>query len=138
MRVLVDTSVWLAQFRRAEPHVSRLLDDGWVLGHPCVVAELALTTVRNVGHITELLQNLEHAVVAEQEELLTLIGLRHLYGCGLSYVDVHLLASVLLTPATRLWSRRPAAVSVARRLGVLVDFDPMPEMHEIPAVYQSR
>jgi hypothetical protein len=116
----------------------RLLDEGWVLGHPCVVGELALTTVRNVGYITELLQNLESAVVADPDELLTLIGLRHLYGCGLSYVDVHLLASVLLTPATRLWSRRPAVASVARRLGVLVDFDPMPEMHEVRAVYQSK
>ncbi|PKM38395.1 MAG: hypothetical protein CVV06_00710 [Gammaproteobacteria bacterium HGW-Gammaproteobacteria-10] len=44
MPVLVDTSVWIDHFRKKEPALVGLLENGQVLGHPFVRGELALAS----------------------------------------------------------------------------------------------
>jgi len=117
--VLVDTSVWVAHFRRANPVLRSLLENDRVLCHPLIVLELACGTPpapreRTLGD----LKLLRQAKVATTEEVLSLIETESLFDTGCGAVDIALLASVLLTPNVRLWTADRDLVALATRLGV--------------------
>lgn len=115
--ILADTSVWVDHFRKGSDVLRRALEQEEVLGHPHVVGELACGNLRNRDSILEYLAALPTATVATDAEVLACIARNRLYGTGLGYTDVHLLASALLTP-TRLWTLDVALGREARRLGV--------------------
>jgi predicted nucleic acid-binding protein len=106
---LVDTSVWVAHFKEGNVPLPELLEAGGVICHPFVMGELAGGSLGNRSVILSWMGALPQATVADHEEVLALIGTRKLWGSGLGYVDVHLLASALLT-GVRLWT-------LDRRLG---------------------
>jgi predicted nucleic acid-binding protein len=117
--VLVDTSLWVGHFRRANPVLQSLLAMDQVLCHPLIVLELACGTPpapreRTLGD----LRMLRQAVVATIEETLSLVENERLYDSGCGAIDVALLASVLLTPDARLWTADRSLDSLASRLGV--------------------
>jgi predicted nucleic acid-binding protein len=118
-RVLVDTSLWVGHFRRANPVLQSLLAMDQVLCHPLIVLELACGTPpapreRTLGDLGMLSQ----AVVATTEETLALVEKERLYDSGCGAIDVALLASVLLTPDARLWTTDKSLDALAFRLGV--------------------
>jgi hypothetical protein len=102
--ILVDTSVWVHHLRAGDKVLTGLLDRGRVLAHPFVIGELALGNLRRRDLILGNLQDLPHATVATQEEVLKLIDEQSLHGIGVGYVDAHLLASVRLTVDAALWT----------------------------------
>jgi hypothetical protein len=57
-------------------------------------------------------------IEAEHDEVLSLIESRQLNGRGLGWVDVHLLASVLLGRTT-VWTLDKRLAELAQRLGIL-------------------
>jgi hypothetical protein len=61
-------------------------------------------------------RDLPRAPVADTEEVLQLIVRNKLFGSGIGYVDAHMLASVLLKPDVRLWTRDRRLHAVAVRL----------------------
>ena len=95
--VLVDTSVWVSHFRHAHDGLVSLLNDGEVACHPFVVGELACGNLKNRNTILTLLEALPMAIVVEHQEALIFIESHALMGKGLGYIDVHLLASCILT-----------------------------------------
>jgi predicted nucleic acid-binding protein len=95
--VLVDTSVWRRHFRESDPNLVRLLEAGEVLCHPFIVGELACGNLKNRREILSLLELLPLAVQAKHREVLKFIEQNRLMGKGLGYIDVHLLASAVLT-----------------------------------------
>ena len=111
--VLVDTSVWVAHFRRKDRCLEALLNDGSVVCHPFIIGELACGNLKNRDEIMYLLQSLPAAVEAEHEEVLQFINDYRLMGKGLGYIDMHILASSLLTQVS-LWTtdKKLHAVSV--------------------------
>jgi predicted nucleic acid-binding protein len=117
--VLVDTSVWVGHFRRANPVLRSLLENDRVLCHPLIVLELACGTPpapreRTLGDLNMLRQ----AKVATTDEVLSFIENQRLYDNGCGAVDIALLASVLMTPNTRLWTVDRNLEALASRLGV--------------------
>ena len=116
--ILVDTSVWVDHLRRAEEMLTDLLDREQVLTHPFVIGELALGHLRQRDAVLEALQDLHQAMVARDEEVLRAIEHERLFGLGLGYVDVHLLASVRLTPDASLWTRDRRLLAAAERLSL--------------------
>lgn len=116
--ILVDTSVWVDHLRRAEEMLTDLLDREQVLTHPFVIGELALGHLRQRDAVLEALQDLHQAMVARDEEVLRAIEHERLFGLGLGYVDVHLLASVRLTPDASLWTRDRHLLAAAERLSL--------------------
>jgi predicted nucleic acid-binding protein len=115
--ILVDTSVWIYHFRRGSEQLRSLLDDK-VFCHPFIVGELACGTLRNRHEILSLLSALPKARDLEHEEVLHFLEGRHLYGLGLGWVDVHLLASALLTGCT-LWTLDKSLRRAAAALNIL-------------------
>lgn len=118
-RVLVDTSVWVAHFRRANPRLATLLAMDQVVCHPQIIIELACGTpptprARTLGNLGLLRQ----VIVATPEETLGLIEKERLHGRGCGAIDMTLLASARLTPGTALWSLDKNLAALAQRLGV--------------------
>ncbi|CBE68910.1 MAG: type II toxin-antitoxin system VapC family toxin [Candidatus Methylomirabilis oxygeniifera] len=115
--ILVDTSVWIEQLRRGSERLQSLLYDEQVLCHPFIIGELACGTLRNRQEILRLLSVLPQVLVADHEEVVHLVEGRHLYGRGLGWVDVHLLASSILTRCT-LWTLDKRLRQVAAALKI--------------------
>lgn len=101
--VLVDTSVWVAHLRGGTVGLEALLDDGYVVCHPFIIGELACGNLKNRAEILSLLQALPVALHAEHEEVMRFIDNYRLMGKGLGYIDIHLLASAVLTKIS-LWT----------------------------------
>ena len=95
--VLVDTSVWIFHLREIQPGLVGLLNEGKVACHPFIVGELACGNINNRTTILSLLEALPKAAQVEHEEVLAFIENHNLMGKGLGYIDVHLLASAVLT-----------------------------------------
>lgn len=104
MKVLVDTSVWVAHFKRRNNALVALLHGGRVVCHPYVLLEVACGTPPDRAEVLPLLCALEQAPLASTDEILALLERRALYGKGCGLVDVGLLAATLLHPATTLWT----------------------------------
>lgn len=115
--VLVDTSVWVDHLRRGRVGLDIPLGEGQVLCHPFIVGELACGNLRNRSDILSLLRTLPAARTAEEDEVLQFIEKYRLMGKGLGYIDVHLLASSLLSHAP-LWSFDKRLGDAAAMLGI--------------------
>jgi Predicted nucleic acid-binding protein, contains PIN domain len=95
--VLVDTSVWVSHLRDGNTELASLLNEGRVLCHPLIVGELACGNLKDRAVILSFLQLLPMSIEADHEEVLSFIDNNRLMGKGMGYVDVHLIASALLT-----------------------------------------
>ena len=116
--ILVDTSVWIDHLHAVDPALVEMLHRSSVGQHPMVIGELSLGSLRERGRILQLLANLPSTAVATHAEVARFVEQHVLFGKGLSLIDAHLLASVVLTPGTRLWTRDKRLLATARRLGV--------------------
>ncbi len=99
---LVDTSVWVDHFRKDNQTLKKLLNDGGVLIHPFVIGELACGNLKNRSEILRLLDELPKAVVAENDEVLQFVERNYLFGLGIGWIDVHLIASAMLSHSSML------------------------------------
>ncbi len=118
MKVLVDTSVWVAHFKQRNEVLVALLHAGWVVCHPHVVVEVACGTPPQRQQIIEMLSELEALPVATSVELLTLLERRAIFGRGCGFVDLSLLASALLGQQTSLWTLDKRLHTIAHELGL--------------------
>jgi predicted nucleic acid-binding protein len=118
--LLVDTSVWSDHLRRHDRAMAELLEAGEVLAHPFVIGELACGVFPRRAETLALLMSLPMVPVLGQTEVLGFIERHALAGTGIGFVDIHLLASVLVA-GTRLWTRDRRLAGAAARLGVAPD-----------------
>ena len=115
--ILVDTSVWVDHLRRGNAGLSETLEQNAVVMHPFIVGEIACGSLANRAGVMELLGQLPMVAVAEPDEVLGFVEVHKLYGKGLGYVDVHLLASAAMGGA-KLWTRDMRLDALARQLGL--------------------
>jgi predicted nucleic acid-binding protein len=87
------------------------------LVHPFIIGELACGNLKNRAEILSLLHALPSAAVADHEEIIVFIENNHLMGKGLGYVDVHLLASAILSDV-RLWTDDKPLAKAATGMGI--------------------
>ena len=103
--ILVDTSVWVDHLRAGDAQLVKLLESSTVIMHPMVLGELACGNLSDRETLLALWRNLPQLTVAANAEVLFLLERHRLWGRGIGYIDVHLLASVSLNPDVRLWTR---------------------------------
>ncbi|QWE20088.1 PIN domain-containing protein [Polynucleobacter sp. AP-Kolm-20A-A1] len=117
--VLVDTSVWVAHFRKSNTSFESLLVNDQVLCHPLVLMELACGTPPAPREkFLSNLQKLQQATVATTSETLKLIERHKLYESGCGAIDVSLLSSTLLSKNASLWTFDKHLETLASRLGI--------------------
>lgn len=95
-----------------------LLDGGMVALHPFVVGELALGNLRDRRTIIRYLAVQPMLDPLDDADVLGFIERYGLFGRGIGYVDVHLLAAVMMTEGVGLWTRDRRLASVALELGI--------------------
>src|SRR3990170_7437071 len=115
--VLVDTSVWVAYLRDGTTGLEALLNDGHVVCHQFIIGELACGNLKNRAEILSLLQALPMALHTEHDEVMRFIENYHLMGKGLGYIDIHLLASAILTEVP-FWTLDKRLCEVSSGLGL--------------------
>lgn len=115
--ILVDTSVWIDHLRKNDRHLQFLLYEGEVVCHSLVIGELVCGNLKNRQEIISLLQALPMAPQIEFDEYLYFIERYKLYGKGIGFIDVHLLASAKLAQ-TLLWTLDKRLKSAAIELEI--------------------
>ena len=116
--ILVDTSVWVDHLRRVDAAMVRQLKAGNVCVHPFVIGEMACGRIPRRAETMSLLHELPGVSVASHIEALGFIERQALVGRGIGYVDVHLLASTMMTSGAMLWTRDRRLGAVASELGL--------------------
>lgn len=117
--VLVDSSVWIEHFRRGHRGLAALLNDASVLTHPFVIGELSCGNLKHRGQILQNLAELPPAAMATHAEALDLLHDRKLYGRGIGWIDIHLIASALLSNSS-LWTLDERLKQAAAIAGVAI------------------
>lgn len=116
--ILVDTSVWVDYLRAGDNHLTTLLNSRQVMMHPFILGELACENLHNRKELLSLFSNLPQIITANDTEVLFFIEQHALMGRGIGYIDTHLLATVLLSDATKLWTRDKRLATVTEELGL--------------------
>jgi len=115
--ILVDTSIWIDHFSLRGQHMQSLLEADLILMHPWIIGELACVHLSSRASTIYFLQRLPAIPAVTSDEVLFMIEQHTLFGRGVSYVDMHLLASARLHGAT-LWSRDKRLVKAATDLQI--------------------
>jgi hypothetical protein len=116
--ILADTSIWIDHLRSGNKEMRRHLDQGQIVIHPFIVAELALGSLKERTKTLALLDLLPQVRVAQLSELRLMIEARRLYNLGIGLTDAHLIASVLIDSPTLLWTRDKRLRQAAENLGI--------------------
>ena len=116
--ILIDTAVWIDHLRAAEPKLAELLEIDRAGCHPLVIEEIALGSISQRDVMLDLLANLRQFPTVQHDEILHLTNRRNLWGRGLSAVDVHLMAAVVMVEGAQLWTRDKRLRAASVHVGV--------------------
>jgi len=116
--ILADTSIWIDHLRSTDQELTKLLNQGKIVMHPFIIAELALVFLRERKHTLALLDLLPQLRVAQLSEVRLMIEARRLYSLGIGLTDAHLIASVFINAPTLLWTRDRRLRTAAESLGI--------------------
>ena len=118
--VLVDTSVWIRFLANRAPYaveLDRLLGLGAVAGHELVYGELLIGDPGGRAKLLADYEQMHQARMVPHGEVVAFVRHRGLYGRGVGWIDIHLLASALVG-RLQLWTVDPRFAAVAKELGV--------------------
>lgn len=96
----------------------RHLEQGDIVIHPFIIAELALGSLRERTKTLALLDLMPQVRMARLSEVRVTIEARRLYNLGIGLTDAHLIASVILNPPTLLWTKDRRLRMAAEGLGI--------------------
>ena len=94
------------------------LDQGHIVIHPFIIAELALGSLRDRTRTLALLDLLPQVRMAQLAEVRHTIEARRLYSLGIGLTDAHLIASIFLNSPILLWTRDKRLRKVAEALSI--------------------
>ena len=121
--ILVDTSVWVDHLRAGDARLMALLERNRVVMHPMVAGELACGSLHDRDILLSLWTSLPQLPAAGHDEALYSLARNRLWGRGIGYVDLHLLAAVSLGDAVALWTRDKRLSALAGQLGLAAQAD---------------
>jgi predicted nucleic acid-binding protein len=117
--ILIDTSVWADHLRRPEPGVTDLGRAGDIIMHPFIIGELVAGNLPNWDQTLSALRLLPRAQVLDEGGYYAFVRQHGLMGSGLSFVDIHLLASVMQTTGAKIWTRDKRLAAQANKNSLL-------------------
>lgn len=120
MNVLVDTSVWVRFLSNRAPYAAdldQLLSRDEASGHELVFGELLIGDNGGRAELLADYQHMDQAQVIPHSDVVEFVRSRKLNGRGLSWIDVHLLASAVVG-RLKLWTADATLASAAMELGI--------------------
>jgi predicted nucleic acid-binding protein len=121
--ILADSSVWIEHFRKGLPDFAGALQQACILTHPVVIGELATGNLSNRKLTLASLQRLPGVKQATGSECLYFLEAHRLFGRGIGWSDIQLLASAHLSNVL-LWTLDKRLAAAAIRLGVAFRLKP--------------
>jgi predicted nucleic acid-binding protein len=121
--ILADTSIWIDHLRSENEEMRKHLQQGQIVIHPFIIAELALGSLSRRTKTLELLDLLPQVRMPRLSEVRLMIEARRLYSKGIGLIDAHLIASVFVDSPTLLWTRDKPLRKVAENLGIHANMD---------------
>jgi predicted nucleic acid-binding protein len=118
--VLVDTSIWIRSFANLPSYtgeLARLADLNEIAGHALVYGEILIGDRGGRDRFLQDYLRLYQAPTIPHAQVVELVRIRRLHGRGVSWIDVHLLASALVE-RMRLWTADESLWAAARELGI--------------------
>src|SRR5271169_2618522 len=94
------------------------LNQGQIVIHPFIIAELALGSLQERTKTLALLDLLPQVRMAQLSEVRLMMEARRLYSLGIGLTDAHLIASVFIHSSTLLWTRDKPLRKAAEALGI--------------------
>jgi predicted nucleic acid-binding protein len=116
--ILADTSIWVDHLRSGNKEMRKHLNQGHIMIHPFIIAELALGSLQERTKTLALLDLSPQVRVAQLSEVWLMIEARRLYSLGLGLTDAHLIASVFINSSTLLWTKDKRLRKAAKGLGI--------------------
>nr|VFJ65454.1 MAG: hypothetical protein BECKDK2373B_GA0170837_11504 [Candidatus Kentron sp. DK] len=116
--ILVDTSIWVDHLRRTNEKLSALLGNDAVLIHPFVIGELACGSLHHRQRVLSGLHEIPLTAVVSNRDVMGFIERNALFGLGIVWIDVHLLAATARTESCQLWTRDKRLRLQAERLNI--------------------
>jgi predicted nucleic acid-binding protein len=91
--VLVDTSLWVEHFRAADERRSKRLESFAVLMHEFVLGELIIGYVGRSHPAISRLSVIPRVETIQHDEVVRFVREHKLEGCGIGWIDAHLIAA---------------------------------------------
>ena len=118
--VLVDTSVWIRFLAGREPYATgldELLRRDEVAGHDMVFGELLIGDRGGRAKLLSAYSNMHRCDTIPHDEVVEFVRQRRLFGRGMGWIDVHLLASAIVG-RLQLWTVDQEFAAVAAELRI--------------------
>ncbi len=115
--VLIDTNLWVDFMHQPIPIMQDLLRNERVAMHPCIIGELFVGSIKHRSMMYEFITDLLKIEEADFEDAILLLESKKLWGKGLQWNDILLLASAKLS-GIQLWTRDKRLALAAEELGV--------------------
>ena len=116
MKVLADTNIWCDFFNRGDTGFEELLKQQSIVMHSVILGELSSGNLPKREQTLHDLKQISSILEASPQETLALVEAQKLYGQGLQWNDLLLLASVLIAGDVKLWTRDAKLARVAHKL----------------------
>jgi predicted nucleic acid-binding protein len=121
--VLVDTSVWIRFLADREPYATgldSLLGQDEVIGHELVFGELLIGDRGGRARMLAAYRQMHQAEPVPHEEVVEFVRDRRLFGRGVGWIEVHLLASAMVG-RFQIWTADPRFAGLAQELRLSYD-----------------
>ena len=118
--ILVDTSVWIRFLGGHEPYATGLddlLGRDDVAGHPMIYGELLIGDRGRRAKLLAAYALMHQAPVVPHAEVVDFVRHHRLFGRGIGWIDVHLLASARVA-GVHLWTADPRFAGAAEELRI--------------------
>jgi hypothetical protein len=116
--VLVDTSVWIRFLAGREPYATgldELLSRDEVAGHEMVFGELLIGDRGGRAKLLGAYANIHRCETVPHDEVVEFVRQRRLFGRGVGWIDLHLLASAVVE-RLELWTADQDFAAIAAEL----------------------
>ena len=118
MNILADTNIWCNFFRQGEPTLSKLIEHDFLTIHPLVIGELSVGTLPSRQQTIKDLHAFPALRPATYQETHVLLEENKLWGMGLQWNDLAILASVLASDNVLLWTEDKRLAKAADHFSV--------------------
>lgn len=116
-KILADTNVWVKFFREGNDLFAGMLEDDEILCHEIVLGEVAMGNLKDRSAVLSDLSLLLRVPAVSFEEVFHMVESRQLWGRGVQWNDVCILAAALLADV-KVWTFDKRMAEIARELGV--------------------